>query len=42
MSRPLEDLRLAILMLDGIELKGRCLVVALRIDTDGVKHPLGL
>ena len=42
MSRPLADLRLAALMLDGIELKGRCCVVALGIDTDGVKHPLGL
>ncbi len=42
MSRPLGDLRLAVLMLDGIELKGRCCVVALRIDSDGVKHPLGL
>ena len=38
-SRPLDDLRLAVLMLDGIDLS--C-VVALRIDTDGVKHPLGL
>ncbi|MCA1681123.1 MAG: IS256 family transposase, partial [Actinobacteria bacterium] len=42
MSRPLGDLRLAALMLDGIELKGRCCVVALGIDSDGVKHPLGL
>jgi transposase-like protein len=42
MSRPLCDLRLAVLMLDGIELKSRCCVVALGIDTDGVKHPLGL
>src|SRR3954452_25608097 len=42
MSRPLEDLRLTVLMLDGIELKGRCCVVALGIDSDGVKHPLGL
>jgi putative transposase len=42
MSRPLDDLRLAVLMLDGIDLKGRCCVVALGIDTDGVKHPLGL
>src|SRR3712207_2171190 len=33
---------LAVLMLDGIELKGRCCVVALGIDTDGIKHPLGL
>jgi putative transposase len=42
MSRPLEDLRLAVVMLDGIDLKGRCCVVALGIDSDGVKHPLGL
>src|SRR5688572_2209685 len=42
MSRPLDDLRLAVVMLDGIELKGRCCVVALGIDTEGVKHPLGL
>ena len=42
MSRPLGDLRLAVLMLDGIDLKGRCCVVALGIDTDGTKHPLGL
>src|SRR5215216_3009951 len=42
MSRPLGDLRLAVLMLDGVELKGRCCVVALGIDTDGVKQALGL
>jgi transposase-like protein len=42
MSRPLDDLRLAVLMLDGIELKGRCCVVALGIDVEGTKHPLGL
>ena len=42
MSRPLDDPRLAVLMLDGIELKGRCCVVALGIDSDGTKHPLGL
>jgi transposase-like protein len=42
MSRPLDDLRLAVVMLDGIDLKGRCCVVALGIDSDGVKHPLGL
>jgi transposase-like protein len=29
-------------MLDGIELKGRCCIVALGIDVEGVKHPLGL
>jgi transposase-like protein len=42
MNRRLDDVRLAALMLDGIELKGRCCVVALGITTDGVKVPLGL
>jgi transposase-like protein len=42
MSRRLDDVRLAVLMLDGIELKGRCCVVCLGITTDGVKLPLGL
>ncbi len=37
MGRRLDDVRLAVLMLDGIELKGRCCVVALGITTDGVK-----
>jgi putative transposase len=42
MSRRLDDVRLAVLMVDGIELKGRSNVVALGITTDGVKIPLGL
>ena len=42
MSRDLGDVRLAALMLDGIELKGRCAIVALGVSTDGVKIPLGL
>src|SRR6204780_4218641 len=42
MSRDLADVRLAALMVDGIELKGRCCVVALGVTTDGVKIPLGL
>ncbi len=42
MSRRLDDVRLAVLMLDGIELKGRCCVVALGITTEGEKVPLGL
>jgi len=42
MSRRLDDVRLAVLMLDGIDLKGRCNVVALGITTEGVKIPLGL
>lgn len=42
MSRRLDDVRLAVLMLDGIELKGRTNVVALGITTEGDKLPLGL
>ena len=42
MGRRLDDVRLAALMLDGIDLKGRCCVVALGITTQGVKVPLGL
>jgi transposase-like protein len=42
MSRRLDDVRLAVLMLDGIDLKGRTNIVALGITTDGVKLPLGL
>ena len=42
MRRRLDDVRLAVLMLDGIELKGRTNIVALGITTDGVKIPLGL
>jgi transposase-like protein len=42
MSRRLEDVRLAVLMLDGIVLKDHTNVVALGITTEGVKVPLGL
>jgi putative transposase len=42
MSRRLDDIRLAVLMLEGVDLKGRCNVVALGITTEGVKVPLGL
>jgi transposase-like protein len=42
MSRQLADLRLAVMMLDGLELKGRMMIVALGITTEGVKVPLGL
>lgn len=42
MSRDLADVRLAALMVDGIELKGRCCILALGVSTDGVKLPLGL
>jgi len=42
MGRRLEDVRLAVMMIDGIDLKGRTNVVALGITTEGVKIPLGL
>jgi putative transposase len=42
MSRRLDDVRLAVTMLDGLELQGRTNVVALGITTEGVKIPLGL
>jgi putative transposase len=42
MARRLDDVRLAVLMLDGIDLKGRTNVVALGISTEGAKIPLGL
>jgi putative transposase len=42
MRRRLDDVRLAVLMVDGIDLKGRTNVVALGITTDGVKISLGL
>jgi putative transposase len=42
MQRRLDDVRLAVLMVDGIDLKGRTNVVALGISTEGVKIPLGL
>jgi transposase-like protein len=42
MGRRLDDVRLAVMMLDGIEIADRCHVVALGITTEGVKIPLGL
>jgi transposase-like protein len=42
MSRQLDDVRLAVMMLDGMEIAERCHVVALGITTEGVKIPLGL
>ncbi len=42
MGRRLVDVRLAVMMLDGIELQGRTNIVALGITTEGVKIPLGL
>ncbi len=42
MSRRLDDIRLAVMMLDGLEIADRTHVVALGISTEGVKIPLGL
>jgi putative transposase len=42
MSRQLADLRLAVMMIDGLELKERMMIVALGITTEGKKIPLGL
>jgi putative transposase len=42
MNRRLDDVRLAVMMLDGMEIADRIHVVALGITTDGVKLPLGL
>jgi transposase-like protein len=42
MARRLDDVRLGVLMLDGIELKGRTNIVALGITTGGVKIPIAL
>jgi len=42
MSRRLDDVRLAVILIDGLELQGRCCVVALGITSEGVKIPLGL
>jgi putative transposase len=42
MARRLDDVRLAVMMLDGLDIAGRVHVVALGISTDGVKVPLGL
>jgi putative transposase len=42
MSRRLDDVRLAVMMLDGLDIADRTHVVALGISTEGVKIPLGL
>ena len=42
MSRGLDDVRLAVMMLDGLQIAERTHVVALGITTEGVKIPLGL
>ena len=39
MSRDLDDVSLAVMMIDGLELQGRTNVVALGITTEGVEDP---
>jgi len=41
-SAPLGGLDLRVVMIDGIAFRKHCVLVALGIDSDGVKHPLGL
>ncbi len=41
-SAPLDQLDLVALLLDGVQLGGQCLIVALGIAADGQKHALGL
>lgn len=41
-ERRLEDLKLAALMIDGIEFKGQVMIVVLGLDEAGHKHMLGL
>ena len=42
MARSLADLEVAVLMVDGLDVAGQCVVVALVITTDGTKVPVGL
>lgn len=41
-SKPLEDLDLRVVMVDGIAFRDHCVLLALGIATDGTKHVLGL
>jgi putative transposase len=42
MARDLSGLDVAVIMIDGLEVAGQCVVVALAIGTDGTKVPVGL
>ena len=41
-SLSLADLDLAVVMIDGIHFRDHCVLIALGIDSEGQKHPLGL
>jgi putative transposase len=42
MARDLAGLEVAVIMIDGLEIAGQCVVVALAITSDGMKIPVGL
>jgi transposase-like protein len=42
LSQPLDELDLKVVMLDGIYFRDHCILVALGVDSDGKKHPLGI
>lgn len=42
MAKDLSDVDIVALLLDGVEIAGHTMIVALGIDTKGHKHPLGL
>jgi transposase-like protein len=42
MARDLSGLKVAVIMIDGLDVAGSCVVVALVITTDGTKVPVGL
>ncbi len=42
LSHPLDELDLKLVMLDGIYFRDHCILVALGVDSDGKKHPLGI
>lgn len=42
MARDLSELNIVALLLDGVEIAGHTMIVALGVDAKGHKHPLGL
>ena len=42
LSQPIDELDLKLVMIDGIHFRDHCILVALGVDSDGKKHPLGI
>ncbi len=42
LSQPLDALDLKVVLIDGIYFRDHCILVALGVDSDGKKHPLGI